>query len=237
MNYHLAICDDDPTEIEYLKKIVLGWAHQRNIILHISEFESAESFLFDYEENKSFEIILLDIQMKDMDGVELAKIIRKGNQAMQIIFITGFPDFMAEGYEVSALHYLMKPVSEPKLFEILDKACNCLNKMEQSLLITIDGESIRIPIREILYCESFAHKTAIVTKEKSYEVRLPLTNVQKLLGDSFVRTHRSYIVGIRHIKRITRVDVILDNENTIPLSRRSYDQVNQSFIKYFKGEN
>ena len=74
-------------------------------------FPSAESFLFDYAEQKNYDFLLLDIEMPSMNGVELAQKIRQENNAVQIIFITGYSDFMAEGYEVSALHYLMKPVS------------------------------------------------------------------------------------------------------------------------------
>ena len=82
-------------------------------------FPSAESFLFDYAEQKNYDFLLLDIEMPSMNGVELAQKIRQENNAVQIIFITGYSDFMAEGYEVSALHYLMKPVSFDKLSKVL----------------------------------------------------------------------------------------------------------------------
>jgi len=235
MRLNLAICDDESAEVEYLKMLVRKWGDEGGIDLCIQTFQSAENFLFIYAEDKSFDILLLDIQMKVLDGVKLAKIIRKENETIQIIFITGYPDFIADGYEVSALHYLIKPLSEAKLCGVLDRAQKNLIKLERSVLITVEGDHLRIPEGDILYCESIAHTTLIKAKEKIYEVRCSITEMEKILGDTFIRCHRSYIVSIRHIKRITKTDIILDNDIAIPLARRSYDEVYQAFIKYFRG--
>jgi len=234
MNINFAICDDNITEIEYLSKIVGKWARAGNNTAFISTFESAESFLFHYAEDKSFDILLLDIQMKNMNGVELAKQIRLDNDAVQIIFITGFPDFMPEGYEVSALHYLMKPVNEQKLFEVLDKACKRLGKTERTILIKAEGESVCIPVGSIVYIESFAHTVEITTNKEKIKAGLSISDIEKKLGDGFMRCHRSYIVGLKYIKRIRQNEVILDNDISIPLSRRLYTKVNQAFIRFFK---
>lgn len=234
MNINFAICDDNITEIEYLSKIVGKWARAGNNTAFISTFESAESFLFHYADDKSFDILLLDIQMKNMNGVELAKQIRLDNDAVQIIFITGFPDFMPEGYEVSALHYLMKPVNEQKLFEVLDKACKRLGKTERTILIKAEGESVCIPVGSIVYIESFAHTVEITTNKEKIKAGLSISDIEKKLGDGFMRCHRSYIVGLKYIKRIRQNEVILDNDISIPLSRRLYTKVNQAFIRFFK---
>lgn len=236
MLLYIGICDDEEVEINYLKTLVNNWANNGDFTVQIDTFESAENFLFKYDENKSFDILLLDIQMDKMDGVELAKQIRKDNEDMQIVFITGFPDFIAEGYEVSALHYLMKPVSCEKLNNVLDKAASRLQKSEKSLFLNIDGENVRIPLDDIVYCESFGHNVNLVTKENLFNIKISFTELKKQLDFSFIRCHRSYIVSIRHIKCITKTDVILDSGKAIPLSRRLYNETNQAFIKYFKGE-
>lgn len=237
MNINIAICDDDITEVKYISAIVGKWAKMNYKTAAITAFDSAESFLFQYADDKSFDILLLDIQMKNMNGVELAKQIRLDNEMVQIVFITGFPDFMAEGYEVSSLHYLMKPVSEQKLFEVLDKACSKLNKTEKSLLLKADGETVCIPVGSILYLESFAHTVEITTGKGKIKAGLSISELETELGDGFVRCHRSYIVGLKYIKRITKTEVILDNGISIPLSRRLYNKMNQSFIRFFKEAN
>jgi DNA-binding LytR/AlgR family response regulator len=235
MKLTIAICDDEQTELKYLNMLVKHWADDRGIAIHIRTFISAENFLFTYEENKSFDILLLDIEMGKMNGVELAKHIRRENEGIQIIFITGFSDFIAEGYEVSALHYLLKPVNEKKLSEVLDKAQKGLSQKQKSIIVAVDGQSYRIPMGKIMLCESFAHSTVITTKSNSYNVRLSISELKNQLDETFIQCHRSYLVGISHISHISKTDVFLDNGHMIPLSRRLYNEVNQAFIRYFKG--
>lgn len=230
----IAICDDEITEIKYINMIVDKWARISNKTPVILTFDSAESLFFQYTEDMSFDILLLDIQMKNMNGVELAKQIRLVNDSVQIVFITGYPDFMAEGYEVSALHYLMKPVNEQKLFDVLDKACKRINKNEKTLLLTVDGENVRIPVGNIVYLESFAHTVEITTNNGKIKANLSISELETELSDGFIRCHRSYIVGLKYIKRITKNEVVIDNDFPIPMSRRLYDKVNQSFIRFFK---
>ena len=232
---HIAICDDERAEITYLTSLVRKWAAARGVVVCLSYYESAENFLLACGDDKTVDILLLDIQMKEMGGVELARQIRRDNEIVQIIFITGYPDFIAEGYDVSALHYLMKPVKEDKLFEVLNKAAERLKKTEQFLLVQTSETTVKIPFDDILYIESFAHYIVIQTKTASIETRANIGEIEKTVGDRFVRCHRSYIVGLNHISRITKTDVILDNGKTIPLSRRLYTEVNLAFIEYHKG--
>ena len=97
---NIAICDDEAAQIEYLTSIVSEWAKKSEISVSVSGFLSAEAFLFKYEEDKNFDILLLDIQMKAMDGIKLAEKIRENNSSVQIIFITGFSDYISRGYDV-----------------------------------------------------------------------------------------------------------------------------------------
>lgn len=231
----IAICDDDPSQARYLSVLVERWAADRGIPVIIRVFESAEAYMFAYEVDKSWELLLLDIQMKEMDGVALARRLREDNQAVQIAFITGYADYMALGYEVSALHYLMKPVDENKLAAVLDKARRNLGRQEKAIVLTAGGESVRIVTDTILYVEAFAHSVSIRTDRERLEAKMSISGMEQLLDRSFVRCHRSYVAGLKHIKRITRTQVILDNGEELPLSRGAYDKVNQAFITYYRG--
>ena len=150
---NIAVCDDELIEIEYLTSLTQEWAKTIKTAVNISGFASAEAFLFKYEEDKNFDILLLDIQMKAMDGIELAEKIRETNSGMQIVFITGFPDYISRGYDVSALHYLIKPVEKEKLFEVLSKACDNLKKEEKFVLLSVDNESLKVNLKDIIYVE------------------------------------------------------------------------------------
>ena len=240
MTYKIAICDDMEQDAQYIAAAVKKWAEQANVYADIHTFRSAEGFLFDYAAHKDYDILLLDIEMPSINGVELAKRVRRENEAVQIIFITGFPDFMAEGYEVSALHYLLKPVSFDKLSKVLNRAADKLRKTGRTVVLTAGGERQKIAIADIVSVEAFAHFCALTTIRARFAVTAGISAVEKILREAadgeFVRCHRSYIVGVKYIKSVSKTDITLDSGAKIPLSRSHYQTVNQAFIRYFKGE-
>ena len=232
---NIAICDDESAQIEYLTSLVCEWAKSSGTVFSVSGFLSAEAFLFKYEEDKNFDILLLDIQMKAMDGIELAEIIRKSNSSIQIVFITGFPDYISRGYDVSALHYLIKPVENEKLSEVLSKACKNLKKEDKFILLSVDNESFKISLKDIIFVEAFGHSSSVVCENGEFNVKLPISDISKMLDESFVQCHRSYIANLQHISRITKTDVVFDSDKSIPVSRRMYNDVNMAFIKFYRG--
>lgn len=232
---NIAVCDDELIEIEYLTSLTQEWANVTKTAVNISGFASAEAFLFNYEEDKNFDILLLDIQMKAMDGIELAEKIRENNSSTQIIFITGFPDYISRGYDVSALHYLIKPVEKEKLSEVLSRACDNLKKEEKFILLSIDNESCKINLKDIIYVEAFGHSSCVVCENGEHNVKLPISDIAKMFDESFVQCHRSYIANLQHISRITKTDLVFDNGKTIPVSRRMYNDVNMAFINFYRG--
>lgn len=234
MELSVAICDDESKEVEYLKALAGKWAFQRKHKLNVQSFPSAEAFLFCYEEKKDFDILLLDIQMQGMDGIALARKIRETGDAVQIVFITGFDEYISEGYEVSALHYLMKPVSEEKLFSVLDRAFEAIKKTEPTVILNVDGESVKLKLSDILCVEASAHTSIVRTLRGSLAVNQSITQFSGLLGKAFFRCHRSYIVNLLHVSRIGKSEVVLDDKSFVPLSRRQYDEMNRAFIDYYR---
>ena len=237
MAFRIALCDDAPQDRAYIRSILASWVENSKQLVHIEEFPSAESFLFCYAEDKAWDILLLDIEMGAMDGVSLAKKIRQDNESVQIVFITGFADYITEGYEVSALHYLMKPVKKEKLFAVMDRAVAAVQKTERVILLPVGREMLRLPVNQVQYVEAFSHTVAVVTTEETIQVKMPISELEKLLGDAFIRCHRSYLVGIKHIARLSEVEVILDNGKALPLSRTAAPLVHKAFISYYTGES
>ena len=229
---NIAICDDERAEITYLTSFVRKWSEIREIAVRLSNYESAESFLFAYGDDKTTDILLLDIQMKSMDGLELARQIRRDNEIVQIVFITGFPDFVAEGYDVSALHYLMKPVKEDKFYEVLDKAVSRLRKMPRVITFPKTGGDIKITADDIIYAEVLSHTVVLHLTKGTEEFQMRIKDMENLLGDGFFKCHRSYIVSMKYVRRVTKTAMILNNGQEIPLSRSLYDEANQVFINY-----
>ena len=176
MDYKIAICDDSELDWQYIAAFVAKWAANAGHTVQIDTFYSAEDFLFHYAEKKDYDILLLDIEMGRMDGVSLAKRLRQENDTVQIIFITGYSDYIDQGYEVAALHYLMKPIREEKLCSVLDRAAEKLAKNERILNLELSGEMVRVPIYQIRYAEVFGNYVTIhaLTKgEVSYTTKKP----------------------------------------------------------------
>lgn len=225
----IAVCDDNSVDTDFVQRLLQEWASLRNITVNAVSFSSAESFLFHYAEDKSFDILLLDVEMSGMDGVSLAKQIRKENETVQIVFITGYGDYIAEGYEVAALHYLMKPLNREKLFSVLDRAIEKRVQNERFLILELGGEMVRIPQYEIRYLDVCKNYVTVHSK-KDYTVKSSLGKFEALLDDRFFRVGRGLILNLRYVRRVTRTEVFLDGNTALPLPRGSYESLNQAII-------
>lgn len=231
MTYKIAICDDMQSELELLSTLVERWSEQTKKQVNIKTFPSAESFLFDYEENKDYDLLLLDVEMKALSGIDLAKQVRRENKRVEMVFITSHFEFAGEGYEVDALHYLVKPVNKEKLFSVLDKAVEKLAVEPPSIVIACDGETVKLSEDEILYVEAFLHYISIYTTQKEYKIKKNLSVFEKELSECFYRVHRSYLVNLKAVVRISRTTVVLKGNVELPLSRGKYDDINEAYIK------
>lgn len=231
MVYRIAICDDSAADAVFVADLLANWARQRNAAIHTELFSSAENFLFRYAEENAFDILLLDIEMGAMDGVTMAKRLRRENDAVQIVFITGYSDYISEGYEVAALHYLMKPVKEEKLFSVLDRAVEKLRKNERVLNLESGGEMIRVHIYQIRYAEVQGNYVTIHAKE-DYTVKMTLSELAAQLDDRFYRAGRSAIVNLTCISRVTKTDIYLNDGTAVPLPRGAYEGLNRAIIAH-----
>ena len=218
--YKIAICDDSQADVEYIAKLVKEWAKDKIVV--IKTYPSAEAFMFNYAEEKDFDILLLDIEMGRMDGVTMAKAIRQDNESVQIVFITGYSEYIADGYDVAALHYLIKPVKKEQLWSVLDRASERLKKNEKELLLKTAYETVVMPVREIRYLDV---QQNYVTVHGKVDV-----TVKRTLDERFFRLGRSYIVNLTCVRRISKTEVILTDGSAIPLPRGQYDALNRAII-------
>ena len=227
----IAVIDDQPADRDYIAALVTRWAKDRDTAVTTVPFPSAESFLFAYSEDKDFDILLLDIEMSGEDGITLAKRLRREGCAAEIVFVTSHFELAGEGYEVDALHYLVKPVSQEKLSAVLTKAADRLTAAPPSVVISSEGETVRLTERELLYAEAFLHYLVLHTKERDYRIKETLGDFAGRLSEDFFRIHRSVLVNLRRIVKITRSDVTLDSGDVLPVARGKYDAVNRAFIE------
>ena len=229
MTYRIAIVDDNQTDREFLHAQTQRWAAQNGSTLQAELFVSAEEFLFHYSEHKDYDILLLDIEMPGMDCVTMARRIRKENETVQIVFITGYSEYISEGYEVAALHYLMKPVNTDKLRQVLDRAADKLQRNERCLTLELSGEVVRLPLYQIRWAEVRQNYLTIHAKV-DYTVKMTLSELESRLDDRFFRAGRSFIINLTEVHSVTRQEVRLSDGAAIPLPRGQYEPLNRAII-------
>ena len=225
----ITICDDDIGQLDNLRHLIREW----NSSAEIQEYCSSEQFLFGYPDNPC-DLLLLDIEMGDMNGMELARKLRSAGDTLPIIFITGYSEFMQDGYDVEALHYLLKPVNTDKLFAVLDRYAS-RHKTDNRVIFPCGDESVCINSEDIVYLEACGKKTQITLKDgKEIVCICGLNAATEKLSEGFMSCHRSYVVNIGYIRSISKTEITLDSGQKIPLSRRLYDSVNKAFIEYYR---
>ena len=226
---NVTICDDNADERGFIKQIVLDWSAKSGAGVSICEYPSAEALLFSYSDCPP-DILLLDIEMPGLSGVELAKRLRQnGNRLLQIVFITAYSDYIAEGYDVAALHYLLKPVDREKLFSVLSRAVERIADDGKKLVLELPDETALVPICDIKYIEVIKNYVT-VHAERDYTLKMPLKEIERDLDGRFLRVGRSYTVNLYFITRVTRSEIFLKGGGTVPLPRGAYEKVNRAII-------
>lgn len=232
--YKIAVCDDNPADAGYVADVIRRWAQARAVLMEIERFPSAEAFWFQYEENRCYDILFLDIEMEPegMNGIELAAKLRKNDSSIQLVFVTGYMEYIADGYDVEALHYLLKPVTEEKLGSVLARALARVKAREKELFLQTTDGSVRVLNSEIRYLEVQRNYVTIHAAEE-YTVKRTIGDLEKELDESFYRTGRSFIVNLRFVRKITKTQVFLKDGAQVPLSRGLYEGINRAMIQYF----
>ncbi len=229
MNIQIAIVDDLSTDRAYIASLVHTWCDNTEHTAEIAFFPSAEAFLFESERGDSFDLLLLDIEMGKMSGVELASAIRKKNSTVQIVFITGYSDYIAEGYDVAALHYLMKPIKTDKFMSVLSRAAEKIRQNERFLTLTSADTTVRIPLHTIRFLDVYKNYVTIHAEE-AHTVKRTLSETEALLDDRFCRAGRGLIVNLSYIKKVTKTEVHLSDGTILPLPRGAYETLNRAII-------
>lgn len=325
--YRIAVCDDEQADASYVEHFIKKWAQEHAVMVQVELFPSAEAFLFRYEEDRTFDMLFLDIEMHaagagapehadgmresdesfdrngmsqsdesfdrngtsqsgapehadgtsqsdessarnstdqsdesvarsggtnksdesaarngtsqsgtpdHMNGIELALRIRERehDRAVQIVFVTGYMDYIEKGYDVEALHYLLKPVTQERLFGVLDRAAQRVRDRGRELCLQMPEGTARIPVSEIRYLE-VQRNYVTIHGDEDYTVKRTLGELERELDERFFRTGRSYIVNLQFVKKITRSQVVLKDGAQIPLPRRAYEDINRAMIRYF----
>lgn len=234
----IAICDDDIVQVRYIENLIKLWRDEKKVACSIEGFYSAEEFLFKYQGRNPFDVLILDIQMKDINGMELAKKIRAVDRNVKIIFLTGVKEYVFEGYEVGAVRYILKPLKERDFFMVLDSISKEMKESPNNYFIfTYQGENIKLSYKDIIKIEVDGHYVHMLTVDHEYTWKESLQKMKESVENkNFIMANRSVLVNVMHIEKITKTDCIMTGGIAIPISRNCYKEVNQAFIDHYIGE-
>lgn len=234
--YRIAICDDDEDFVRLLEAQVSEILADRGVDFDITAFPSGEALLNHiYDKSAVFDLFLLDIYMKEINGVDAARAIRLLSDSAAIIFTTSSGQHVFSGYEVQALQYLLKPVSRDALSAAL--TVDLKRRYENRYFVfKAGGGTQKVPYDEIEYLESNLKSVKLVAKQGAYEIYDQISNLEQALPKlSFSRCHRGFIINFRQVAKITAQSITTVQGTFIPIGKTYSGPTNRAFLNYIGG--
>jgi len=230
--YRVAICEDEAISRQAQEKICREILEKLNIKHHISVFEAGADFWSAFSEGTRYDLILLDIVMDEPNGMVLARRIREYDGDAAIIFISSNPGFSLQGYDVGALHYLIKPLDGEVLERLI--ASDYQRRFQNQYLVFKSGtQSLRVPIKDIICLETVDRHVAITLPDRTVDCHGTLSEL--IDGQArLVRCHKAFAVNLSNIRELTRTDAIAVNGKAIPVSRTFSKDVQKAFLRQMR---
>lgn len=231
----VAVCDDEEAALEELSVLLRQYSDEHNTEIEITTFQAPLVLLDTMESGTRFDVLLLDILMPGINGIDTAADIRRFDSCVKIIFLSSSPEFAVQSYTVNAFYYLLKPVQPDSIFPILDSVFEtCEQEKEGSIILNCKDGIIPVEIKRIEFCEVF-HRTLCIhtTSGKIFECAGSLDNFEKQLEDCgcFIRIHRSFLINLNHIRSISRKLVTMSCMTEIPIPRGRYADIKNAFLE------
>lgn len=230
----IGICDDQKEIREILTDKVKKYYPAEDI----AAYSSGEELL---AARKLPDILFLDVQMPEKDGMETARELRKRDRQMIIIFVTVTEDYVFQSFDVGAFHYLIKPLEEEKFEEVLQKAVRQVRerdsedagagKERQSLIVTSKGQHITVPVQEIVYAEVFNRKIILHTMDADIEYYGKLKELEKKAGEDFYRPHRAYLINLNFVRKYNAGAIYLKRGQAL-VAKQNYHDFVKCYLRF-----
>lgn len=237
----IAICDDNPSFVEILSEMLDDYSDERKINIEYESFDDYDNI----SDIDSFNLFILDYNMSDFktndsdlssnktNGMDFAReIINQSGKKRNIIFISAYPDFVYEAFEVRTYRFLTKPIKKELLFKVLDDFIADETNIG-NILIKVKNEQFVINVNDIYYLEVSNKDTFIFFKDHYLKVHKSMSELENDLKDfEFMRIHRSYIINLTKLKSFDMKTVTLDNGEKVFLSQKKYPELCEYFIRH-----
>lgn len=230
----IAVCDDDQRELDALCKLLDQAAHRYGH-LDVRRYSNAVDLLHEAESCHDLDVVIFDIMMPGLNGIDAARELRSRNEAVSIVFLTSTPEFAVDSYEVHASNYLLKPVEAAKLLETLDRIKQTLDKPREVLTLDKPHRLVTLPLNQIEYVEIVGKTLHFMLLDNGEEsIKAPLRDYEdKLLAyPGFFKTHRSYIVNLANMRELNGDVFISMSKRSVPISRALRKEAKDSFVRF-----
>ena len=217
---NICIVEDESDQADLLRNYIQTYGNKTNQQFNITHFSDGIDLVDEYR--AQFDIILLDIQMKHLDGMVAAEKIRKVDADVVIIFITSTVRYAVQGYAVDALGYVLKPVPYLQFEQLFDKAISRVMTKKQKLYIrvSVDERQLKLDCDNIYYIESQRNNVCIHCADEDYITAGPLKKYEEMLsGHGFSKCHNAYIVNLSYVEGVRKEEVLLTSGIVLPISR------------------
>lgn len=238
MNYKVAICDDDNTVTETINEYLLLYSFRYDVTFNVASFNNPADLLDTYTGSGTYNMVFLDVEMPGMTGIELAGHIRNiPDNNVFIIFISSYPEYMKDSFNVQAFQYLTKPISKQAFFMEMNRIHDYISKSDRTQIIvnTAYSESEVIFADDIIYIENSdskkkhvkihttsGHFTDSTGTIREFEDKLSITKY-------FDMPSRGFLANLKHIHYIKKNAIVMDNGDQLPLSRRNEKKIRDYF--------
>lgn len=230
----VALVDDEESSIRQLKEYLMQYQKERNVTMQIETFLDGDEIVENYK--AEYDMIILDIEMRFMDGMTAAQLIREKDPEVVIIFITNMAQYAIKGYTVNATDYVLKPVSYFSFSQRLDKVINRINrKVNKFIAVSIKGGTVKLYISDICYIESQGHRLIFHTKEQEYVTFATMKEVEEKLKDmDFFRCNKGCLLNLSYVDGVMDGCVII-NGDRLAISRARKKDFTEALTNYLGG--
>ena len=231
--YRVLLVEDEEIELETLRDYI-DW--KKNGISRVFTARNGRRALECLEENMA-DIVITDIQMPGMDGMETARILRQKNERMVLIFVTAVEEYVFQAFDVAAFHYLVKPFSDEKFEEVVKRAVRSIEKYsenqsdEKYMMVQSGGSHMKVFLKDIVYAEVYNRKVIIHTRDTNIEYYGKLQELSEIAGADFFRTHRAYLVHFKYVQKYDANCVTMEN-GTALIAKQNYSEFVKQYLKY-----
>lgn len=226
----IAICDDSPRDAAHLYNLC---SENRELTdSRIDIYTSPNKLIAEFKSNP-YDLLFLDIEMPETDGISLGKQIKSLCEDTILVFTTSYPQFAIDAYDCEAFHYILKPCKKEKVCSVIGKAVSKYRFLHQYHIVKVKNQTYKLPINDIYYVECCRKHVIYHLKDRSVETTEKLSSAYDALSEfGFYQVHQGYIVNFEKVYEFRDYSIILDDNRSVTISTRKKKEVLLAYAKY-----